>query len=89
MVGFPPVFRRTGQLKTFLYRFLWNNVFHTSVNYALAPDFLPISPSKLYEYTDGTKMPYLQAVPGSVYAVVRFLLFFINFYCILKRACCI
>ena len=76
MIGFPSVFRQTGQLKTFLNRFLWNNVFHTSVNYALAPDFLPISPAKLYEYTDGTRMPYLQAVPGSVYSIVRLLFTF-------------
>ena len=73
MVGFPPVFNRAEQLKTFLFRFLWNNIFHTSVNYALAPDFVPISPNKLYEYTDGTRVTYLQSLPGSVYSIVRFL----------------
>ena len=73
MVGFPPVFNRAEQLKTFLFRFLWNIVFHTSVNYALVPEFVPISPTKLYEYTDGTRMSYLQSVPGSVLSIVRFL----------------
>ena len=70
MIGFPPSFKKTRELKTFMFRFLWNNLFHTSVNYAMVPDFIPISPFKLYEYTDGTKINYLQALPGAHNSIV-------------------
>ena len=74
MIGFPPTFKRTEQLKTFMVRFLWNILFHASVNYAMIPDFIPISPYKLYEYTDGAKIRFMKAVPDADHSLVSFII---------------
>ena len=36
-------------LEEFIVNFLWYNILHSTCNYALAPDFIPISSPKLYE----------------------------------------
>ncbi|XP_066931954.1 hydroperoxide isomerase ALOXE3-like [Clytia hemisphaerica] len=66
MKNFPSTFRTIAQLKKFMNRFLFINIFHTTTNYPMAPDFLPLSPTKLYEYEDGKKMPFQIAVPHQV-----------------------
>ena len=65
MIGFPIKCEDKSCLRTFLNRFLWINIFHTSINYALSPDFIPTSPTKLYHYTDGREMPFFQAIPAT------------------------
>ena len=70
MVHFPPYFRKNHQLKTFLYRFLWNNVFHTTSNYSPDQLYLPTGPGKIYEKKDGEEMPYLKSLSGQLLNVV-------------------
>ena len=74
MIGFPPRFKRTEQLKTFMVRFLWNNLFHATVNYALIPHFVPVNPAKLYKYTDGAKISFMKAVPDADHSIVSFII---------------
>eukprot|EP00111_Clytia_hemisphaerica_P024561 TCONS_00072416-protein len=69
VIAFPSSFRWRSQLKTFLQRFMWMNIFHTSANYYTHRDFLPASPSKFYELNNGTQLPYLQALSGKAYNV--------------------
>ena len=72
MVGFPPIFSRNHQLKTFIKRFLWYNVLHATVNYALAPDFLPISAPKLYKAESGDAFDVFESNLRGVDAAVSF-----------------
>ena len=71
MIGFPPRFTRNYQLKVFIKRFIWYNLLHASVNYALAPDFLPVAPTKLYESTTSTPASLFQSFLGGQSAPVR------------------
>jgi len=54
MPGFPSSIRDRKTLEEFIVNFLWINVLHSTSNYPLAPDFIPTSPSKLYEAAPGT-----------------------------------
>ncbi|XP_002167264.2 polyunsaturated fatty acid 5-lipoxygenase isoform X1 [Hydra vulgaris] len=45
---FPDTFISKDQLVTFVYRFLWFNVIHSSSNYAASHTFIPVRPTKLY-----------------------------------------
>ena len=49
MPGFPTSMPNRDTLEEFIVNFLWYNILHSTCNYALAPDFIPISPPKLYE----------------------------------------
>ena len=70
MKGFPARFETCDQLRTFLKRFLWINIFHTSANYPSYRVFLPASPTRLYQNLDGTDLPFLNALSGKAYNVV-------------------
>jgi len=54
MPGFPSSFNNRKSLQEFIVNFLWINVLHSTCNYALAPDFIPISSPKLYEAAPNT-----------------------------------
>ncbi|XP_066919919.1 polyunsaturated fatty acid 5-lipoxygenase-like [Clytia hemisphaerica] len=69
MKGFPAKFETCDQLRTFLKRFLWINLFHTSANYPDYRDFMPTSPTRLYQNLDGTDLPLLKALTGKLYNV--------------------
>ena len=70
MVNFPPSFRTTSQLKTFLNRFMWLNLFHATLNYHTELLYMPLSLEKIYENNDGTEMPFPKAASGNVLNVV-------------------
>ena len=70
MIGFPFSFRSNHQLKTFLKRFLWINILHTTANYPTGRDYVPISPTKIYEKNDGSDLPYPEALSAHVYNIV-------------------
>ena len=72
MVGFPSQFANNGQLKTFIKRFLWYNLFHASVNYALSPNFIPLSSSKMYKSTEERKFNVFESHLGGKNVVVSF-----------------
>ena len=69
MIGFPNRFTQNHQLVTFIKRFLWYNLLHTAVNYAL-PEFSPVMPSKLYERTDGEPLDLFESVGGFQFNLV-------------------
>ena len=54
MPGFPSSITNRKTLEEFIVNFLWINVLHSISNYALAPDFIPISPPKIYEAAPGS-----------------------------------
>ncbi|XP_057301007.1 polyunsaturated fatty acid 5-lipoxygenase-like isoform X1 [Hydractinia symbiolongicarpus] len=49
--GFPSSFCSRHQLSLFITRFLWYNIIHVTVNYAISPTYLPMMPVKLYNDT--------------------------------------
>jgi len=75
MPGFPSAIRSYEVLEKFIVNFLWINVLHSTCNYPLAPEFMPIAPSKLYEAAPGTPAltPNQMFMNGN-HTSVRFLL---------------
>ena len=69
MIGFPSRFTGIQQLITFVKRFLWYNLLHTAVNYALS-EFPPTTPSKLYEGTNGEMLDYFDSIGGLLFSTV-------------------
>ena len=49
MPGFPTSMPNRDTLEEFIVNFLWYNILHSTCNYALAPEFIPILAPKLYE----------------------------------------